>query len=331
MATAEQLKALLQSFSNRDDARFRAVATQIAAQAAKQGKQKLADDLLALLEEASKNRALHLGPARTVAIARPPRELADLLVASYPETRLSEMVLADSIKSELARVITEYRNRDKLRSRDLAPRLRLLLVGPPGCGKTMTASALAGECHLPLIAVQLHALMTKFMGETAAKLHSIFESMQRTNGVYLFDEFDAIGSIRLAQNDVGEVRRVLNSFLQFIERHRSDSLIVAASNLVQLLDPALFRRFDVVLEYQMPADSMVRPLIENRLPLFNTDHLSWHEISRAAIGLSHADIVRAAEDAAKEMVLDDLPELRSDDLLRALHALKVRRPELQNG
>lgn len=331
MATAEQLKALLESFGNRDDARFRAVAMQIAAHAAKQGKSKLADELRSLLDDAARKRDIHVGPARAVAIARPPRDLADLLVVSYPTTRLPEMVLDDSLHFELRRVVTEYRNREKLRARDLSPRLRLLLVGPPGCGKTMTAAALAGECHLPLVSVQLHALITKFMGETASKLHSIFEAMRKTIGVYLFDEFDAIGSVRTASNDVGEIRRVLNSFLKLIEHHESDSIVVAASNLLPILDPALFRRFDVVLRYTRPSAAMLRPLIENRLTLFDTRDLDWHRLTEAGQGLSHADVVRAAEDAAKEVVLYDLPAVRTEDLLRHLRHLHARSVDIPGG
>ena len=102
----------------------------------------------------------------------------------------------------------------------LAPRRKLLLVGPPGTGKTLTASVLAGELGLPLLQVRLDGLITKFMGETAAKLRQIFDATGRTRGVYFFDEFDAIGSQRGLANDVGEIRRVLNSFLQMIEQDR---------------------------------------------------------------------------------------------------------------
>ena len=195
MATAEQLKALIESFAEKDDARFRAVVMQIAARAAKQGKKKLAEELRTLLDEAARKRELHVGPARAVPIARPSRELAGVIVAGYPETRLSDMVLTEHLSTELHRVVKEYHHREQLRAHGLSPRAKLLLVGPPGCGKTMSASALAGECRLPLMSIQLHALITKFMGETAAKLHLVFEAMEKTPGVYLFDEFDAIGTV----------------------------------------------------------------------------------------------------------------------------------------
>ena len=169
-------------------------------------------------------------------------------------------------------------------------------------------------------------LVTKFMGETAAKLHLIFEAMEKTPGVYLFDEFDAIGSVRRAENDVGEIRRVLNSFLQFLEHHTSESLVIAATNLMPILDPALFRRFDAALHYELPTDSDVRPLIKNRLATFNVNRLGWKRIVESARGLSHADIVRAAESAARTAVLAHRKPILTDDLVNALRERLATRP-----
>jgi SpoVK/Ycf46/Vps4 family AAA+-type ATPase len=322
MATSEQIKALVASFAAEDDDRFRAVAMQIAALSAKQGKAKLAEELRALLDEAASRRKIHVGPTQPVPIARPGRELAGLLTVEYPTTRANDMVLAQALESDLARIIAEYRQRDRLRSNGLRPRRRLLLVGPPGCGKTMTARALACECHLPLFSVQLHSLITRFMGETAAKLHLIFEAMQRTPGVYLFDEFDALGAGRSNANDVGEIRRVLGSLLQFLEHHDSDGFVIAATNLKAMLDAALFRRFDVVFAYDLPTETSVRPLIERRLSVFDTKALDWPEIAAAAMGLSHADIVHAAEEAARDAVMGDRDTIEAGDLVRALCSRK---------
>ncbi len=326
MATAQQIKALVESYVSGNDGRFRTVAMQIAAHSAKHGKKQLAEDLRVLLDEAAARREMHVGPAKAIPLARPNRDLAGLLAASYPTTRLSDMVLKDQLRGELKRVITEHRQRESLRSHGLEPRQRLLLVGPPGCGKTMTASALAGECHLPLMFVQLHSLITKFMGETAAKLHLIFEAMEKTPGVYLFDEFDAIGSVRRADNDVGEIRRVLNSFLQFLEHHTSESLIVAATNLMPILDPALFRRFDAVFRYELPAEGDVRPLIKNRLSSFKLSRIGWKRIVESARGLSHADVVRASENAARQAVLAHHKSICTDDLVTALRERHATRP-----
>jgi SpoVK/Ycf46/Vps4 family AAA+-type ATPase len=321
MATAEQLKALVESFSNGDTGRFRAIAMQVAAKAAKEGKVRLAADLRDLLD-----RAHAPGPQQVVPIARPPRDLSGFVSASYPETRLSEMVLSDEVRGSLERVVHEYRQRERLRAYGLQPKQRLLLVGPPGCGKTMTAAALAAECRLPLMAVQLHSLVTKYLGETASKLHAIFEAMQKTPGVYLFDEFDAVGAVRSADNDVGEMRRVLNSFLQFLELTRSDSLVVAATNLLSLLDEALFRRFDAVLLYELPQGEQVRELVENRLSRFHVGGVDWTHVQQAAAGLSHADIVAAAEESAKDAVLEGHDIISGEHLAVELLKRKTFRP-----
>ena len=317
MATAEQLKALVRSYTEGDDDRFLAVAMQIAAHAARTGKEKLAQELQALVDEAKKRRPLEIRP-RAVPIARPDSELAGLVTASFPKTRLADMVLADVTRSRLDRVVLEYQEADRLLAHGLSPRRKLLLIGPPGSGKTMTASALAGELSLPLLAVQLHALISRFMGETAAKLHLVFDAMSRTRGVYLFDEFDAIGGRRVAANDVGEIRRILNSFLQFLERDGSDSIIIAATNLVEMLDDALFRRFDDVVRYDLPSEDMAKTLILNHLAAFDITKIEWPSLLPATQGLSHAEITRSCGDAAKNAVLADRTEISTEDIAAAL-------------
>lgn len=317
MASGDQVKALLRSYCEGDNGHFLSVATQIAAEAARQGKGHLAKDIRDIVEEVKRKQAE--GHLNAVPMARPVGELAGLLIASYPKTKLSEMVLDEATILQLQRVVQEYRQLEHLRSHALSPSRKLLLVGPPGSGKTMTASALAGELKLPLLSVQLHSLITKFMGETAAKLHAIFQAMQQTRGVYLFDEFDAIGGDRSSKNDVGEIRRVLNSFLQFLEHDNSDSLVIASTNHIRLLDSALFRRFDNVIFYGLPTAVQVRSLVENRLHRFGIDRINWHELDSAAAGLSHADIGKACDDAAKDAILGGFSQVSSESLLDAIH------------
>jgi SpoVK/Ycf46/Vps4 family AAA+-type ATPase len=201
-------------------------------------------------------------------------------------------------------------------------RRKILLAGPPGTGKTMTASVLASELQLPLYVIQLDKIVTKFMGETSAKLRLVFEGMRDRKGVYLFDEFDTIGGERAKDNDVGEMRRVLNSFLQFIENDPSDSLIVCATNNPGLLDQALFRRFDDVLRYELPDADSAKMLIRNRLANFIARKFSFKNILKTTDVMSHADITHACDDAIKTAILSDKKCVSADMLLKALSEKK---------
>ena len=182
----------------------------------------------------------------------------------------------------------------------------------------MTAAVLAGELHLPLFTIVLDGLITKFMGETAAKLRLVFDAMQATRGIYFFDEFDAIGARRGERQDVGEIRRVLNSFLQFLEQDESHGLIVAATNHPELLDKALFRRFDDVIEHSLPDTALAEALLRARLDRFDTRGLAWREVAEQASGLSQGEIVRAADDAAKWVLLRSAKRITSEALTNAL-------------
>ncbi|HKP73973.1 MAG TPA: ATP-binding protein [Longimicrobiaceae bacterium] len=317
MSTARQIVALLKSHVEGDDAQFLSVAMQVAAQEARQGHAKLAQELRALIDQA-KERKGAVRRTGAIPLAQPKGELATLLSVAYPEVRLSGMVLPPGLESRLRRVLREQKQQNRLRDHGLAPRRKLLLLGPPGSGKTMTAAALAGELALPLFTILLEGVITKFMGETAAKLRAVFDAMGETRGVYLFDEFDAIGARRASGNDVGEIRRVLNSFLQFLEQDESFSLVIAATNHPELLDPALFRRFDDVIEYSLPDAAVAHRIMEARLATFHTAALDWSAVTEAASGMSQAEIARAADEAAKTAVLDGHTRISTPELLETL-------------
>lgn len=302
VASADQIKALLKSHIEGDDPRFFSIAMQVAAHEAKLGHGQLAEELRALVDEAKRrqNVARQDGP---IPISRPKGDLANLLAVSYPKARFADIVLDEALSNQLHRVVREQRHASRILEHGLSPRRKLLLVGPPGTGKTLSASVLAGELGIPLFQVRLDALITKFMGETAAKLRQIFDATSQTRGVYFFDEFDAIGSQRGLTNDVGEIRRVLNSFLQMIEHDRSHSLIVAATNHPEILDHALFRRFDDVLHYSLPNQERIAALLKSRLGRLAPKTVSWKRLAESAKGLSYAEITRAAEEVQKEALI----------------------------
>lgn len=318
MATAEQIKALVRSHAERDEQRFYSVALQVAASEARVGHHRLAADLKKIIDKGQDRAVTTLASQPTPLVRQPKGELSGLLNVTYPSVRMSDLAMSEGLTDHFHRILLEQRQKDKLAQYGLTPRRKILFTGPPGTGKTMSASMLATELGLPLYTIVLDGLITRYMGETAAKLRVIFDHISQTRAVYLFDEFDAIGTQRGASNDVGEIRRVLNSFLLFVEQDQSESLIIGATNHPELLDKALHRRFDDIIRFDKPDRQQVKQIIENRLTPFELTRLNWQAILEKADGLSGADVSRACEDAAKEAVLNRDSVLSTSDLLKAL-------------
>ena len=320
MATSRQIIELLRSHLEGNDERFRAAALQLAANEARNGHEEMAKEIQKLLERAPRHPQMEVVQQATNSIpfSRPQGELSGLLEMVQPGIGLNQLVLTPALETRLLRVVKEQQQFGRLKEHGLRPRQRLLLLGPPGCGKTVTAHALAHELGLPLFVVRLDALFTKFLGETASKLRLVFEAVERHRAVFLFDEFDSIGLARGSQHDVAEMRRVLNSFLVFIEGMRSNSLVIAASNHPEALDPALFRRFDDIIEYVMPTRQELRKVFEQRFLNEKRTSIDWERILRSAARLSFAEAVRVADDAIKERIIEHKPELTTELLLKAI-------------
>lgn len=293
MATADQIRKLVKAYSVRDDEQFKTIVLQIAAHEAKLGHVTIAQDL--------KQEANNVG--KNASVLKMPTNRNPMLDCFTPEVSLSELISSDTVISKIKRILLEYRNKNKLYKNGLSNRRKILLEGYPGTGKTMTASIIASELCLPLFTVQVDKLVTKFMGETSVRLRQIFESMSVSTGVYLFDEFDAIGADRSMDNEVGEMRRILNSFLQLLEADNSESIIIAATNNQKILDKALFRRFDDVIHYDLPDDDQIVRLFEYKLDGYAYRDICDNQVIKASRGLSHAELSLACDDAIKESVL----------------------------
>ncbi|WP_432563748.1 AAA family ATPase [Kineococcus sp. SYSU DK003] len=314
--SGEHLKALVRSHAQGDDASFYSVALQAAAAAARRGHNQVAADLKKIIDSAQESSPLRT--TRAVPIAQPRGELAELVVASYPDVSLQDFIGPPDLLDQLRQVILEQRQRRRLLEHGYTPAHRLLLDGPPGTGKTMTAAVLASELSLPLLTVRLESVLSRYLGETASKLRVLFDSAADHRAVFLFDEFDALGADR-GGNDVGEARRILNAFLVFLEGASPESIVVAATNHRSLLDHALFRRFDVVLTYSLPTTDHAWMIMHRRLGRLGAD-IDWDTLAQDAQGLSHADLVAACEAAAKKLLLTSGTVVSTSDLQLALSA-----------
>lgn len=298
MATADQIKSLTKAYVERNDEKFKVVVLQIAAHEAKLGHENLARELKQQIDK--------ITPTLASVVRLTPQN--PMLITTFPNNSLSELIVSENISEKIKQILREYRNKSKLKSFGFANRRKILLEGKPGTGKTLTASIIASELSLPLYTIQMDKLVTKFMGETSAKLRQIFDTIQSTLGIYLFDEFDAIGADRSLDNEVGEMRRILSSFLQFLEQDFSESIIIAATNNSKLLDQALFRRFDDILHYTLPTKQEIIRLLNYK---FNEcegiDNINLDSLVDYAIGLSQAEIVKVCNDAIKRSILNDIP------------------------
>jgi len=311
-ASADHIKALVKSHSSGDDEGFYAVAMQVAAKAARQGHHRLAGELKDLVD-ASRRQS---GGTVVTPIARPRGEIADLVTASFPEVGLSDLVVSDTVRAQLNQLLAEQRQRHRLLEQGFHPIHRLLLEGPPGTGKTMTAAVLAHEMDLPLMTIRLDSVLSKFLGETGSKLRLLFDAVASQRAVYLFDEFDALGGDR-SGNDVGEARRILNSFLVFLEEASPESIVVAATNHRAILDKALFRRFDMVISYRQPTPDEAVTVLKARLGPMGKG-IRWASVRKSADGMSHAELVKAAETAAKRALLAGSDRVAAPTLVEAL-------------
>lgn len=322
MAAADQIKSLIKSFGESDESRFFSTALQIAATEARQGHTTFAQELKKIIDQAKKEKSLNGIEQKAVPLNLPKRELQELIEVFQPKIRFSDMVLDEAIEISLKKVIKEQNKWQLLQAHNLEPKRKLLLTGAPGTGKTMTAQAIAGELGLSVYIIRLDGLMSKYLGESIAKLRLIFDSMVDHRAVYLFDEFDSIGSHRNQGQDVGEIKRVLNSFLINIEKDKSNSIIIAATNLPESLDIALFRRFDDILKYPLPDEKHIVEIIKKATKSFAfSSKVIYKELSKIALGLNYSEIVKSCEETIKEMILSDNEKL---DLSILKHNLKKR-------
>jgi SpoVK/Ycf46/Vps4 family AAA+-type ATPase len=319
---ADILKLLLQSHAEGDESSFRKAALQLAAAESTAGHVRVAEEIRAIIAKMPATSARKVGPV--VDIAAPRGELADLLEGGHRDERLRDIVLRPDVRELLLRVISENRSRGRLERFGVSPRRRLLFHGAPGCGKTLAAAVLAGEMGLPLMTVRFDALFSRFLGATAIQLRAIFAEMPRRPGVYLFDEFDSVAKARGDSQDVGEMNRVVTAFLQLVDADVSGSILVAATNHVELLDRAVFRRFDVIVPFDKPTREQLVDLLKLRLGAVGFREQDADRLAGNAEGWSFADVVRACDDAVRSMALDDREEISERDVVAALEELKRR-------
>lgn len=303
MATGKLLRQLIKSGMEGNAEAFRAASEEVIREERQKQHHLLANDLERLLY--GRTRDFAHSPGRP--LGKPPvdreRNLA-LLDLREPVRRLDDAVLSDETRSAIEEVLQEHHHQDRLSSYGLSAADRLLFYGPPGCGKTLTAEVIASELGLPLVIVRVDAVVSSYLGETAANLRKVFDFAAANAAVVLFDEFDALAKERADEAEHGELRRVVNAVLQMMDAYTGRSVLIAATNHETILDLAVWRRFEEVLLFEPPNLDQLRRLLSLKLRGVRRDFELEDEVVTALFkDMTHADVERVLRRAIKEMVL----------------------------
>jgi len=321
------LKRLFRAVASDDSQAIDSMLSVVIAEERKLGHTKLAEQLDSILQKrdrltgskqlslASQSKTVSDSPNQSSPNAPAAQPLKPLssnrrfnhpFIVTIPRDRLRHhMVLSDAVEERFCRIEREYAARDRLAHYGLKYRQKILLYGSPGCGKTMGAERIAWNTGLPLVKVRFDAMVSSYLGETATNLREVFEPAAANPCLLFIDECDALAKSREDAQEVGEIKRVVNTFLQLLDEYEvSNGLLIAATNLTKFLDEAVWRRFDDVIEVPKPTDPEIRTILKQTLASVEVGSVDWEAIVQKLVGFSAAQIVKITQNAAKRAILD---------------------------
>lgn len=325
MASAALLRRLFERLVKQDLDGALLVADAIIKEAEQKGHRVLAGDLQKIIASARLDLQFRASVRRlTERLPIDPNSQMPLVNVVVPAKSLDELVLAQDARSSLDRVVREYGSRAELQEHRLGHSSKVLLAGPPGCGKTSAAHAVAKAVNLPLVYVRLDTLISSYLGETASNLRQVFEFYESYPCVLLFDEFDAVAKERNDSSDVGELKRVVSSFLQIMDQTEPTGIVLCATNHADLLDSAVWRRFDDVIAFPKPTETDVLRVVSRLLPDVEISSEFLRLFASVFAGASFADVERVCMDARKTAVLERFPVVSEAHLHRSMMAFQKR-------
>ncbi|HBK68744.1 MAG TPA: AAA family ATPase [Firmicutes bacterium] len=319
MARADLLKKLFSSFKQDDKEMFYTVATEIIEDEKKKNHGILANDLKLIL-----NGNYQMKKTNTLSPSTPKDKDRDMSLVEimYPEKYFSDLIVSEEKIDQLEQIIKEFNNWDVLVSNGVFPIRRALFYGPPGCGKTLSAQALAGELGIPMLYVRFDALISSYLGETASNIRKIFDYAKKDSWLIFFDEFDAIGRSRNDSTEHGEIKRVVNAFLQQIDNFKGRSLIIAATNFEQSLDYAIWRRFDETIRFDMPSNEEKTKLFDLKMNRFKGPSHVIEQYLNELEAFSHSDIEKVCQIIIKRCILEGKKIYTKNDIEYAVEKQK---------
>jgi SpoVK/Ycf46/Vps4 family AAA+-type ATPase len=327
MPTGDLLRKLLVAHATNDDGLFREAAHGLINEERAKHHRLLADDLERILERSNGSPISRRGVVRSL-LPEVPRDRErglPLVGVTAPETTWSQLVVPEAEERLLRDIVDQHKREDHLRTAGLRPVRRVLFVGPPGCGKSLTARVLASALEYPLVTVQIAGLVSSYLGETAANLSRVFEFLRAGRYVVLFDEFDAIARSRDDPTEHGEIKRVVNALLQSLDGDDSRNLLIAATNHESVLDNAVWRRFELFLAFSYPAEDARRDILRVFLRGFEMDERILASVASRSDGMSGGDLEVLAVGAARRAVLSLRGRLLKDDFALGFEQWAIKR------
>ncbi len=319
------LRRLFKAISADDKESLTLLSKKIIEEETKMGHSTLAKELNEILEQKKISRPSQQSPTTSFStLPQNKRQNEPLLKIIERDQLRFHMVLSYPEEQRLQRIEQEFAARSRLAKFNLQPRKKILLYGPPGCGKTMAAERLAWNIGLPLFKVRFDTLISSYFGETSSNLRAVFDLSRRTPCVLLLDECDIIAKSREASQDVGEVSRIVNMLLMLLDEYDSQGLLVATTNLEGTLDKAIYRRFDDIIEFTRPSKEQIERLLRLTLSVMKSNaEINWRQIVERLNGFSSANVVKVAENAAKISVLMGDGEIDQLFLEQAIDEMKI--------
>lgn len=305
MNSGEKYRKLFATFASGAKDDFLKVAEEIIEDEEKKHNNKLAKELRHILFNGSKAKIYLERYKKSLPIPRDVERGLPLLELKEFKRDWSELVVEEGMTEVLREVVLEHQKREILEINGLKPKEKLLFFGPPGCGKTLAAEVLSAVLGYPMVYVKFDGLISSYLGETASNLRKVFDFIEEGQWLVFFDEFDAIGKGRDSPFEHGEMKRLINSFLQMLDNFKGDSLIVAATNHQHLLDPALWRRFDELIYFGLPDAERRVSIFKKYLRTMRTKGIDLEYFVDKTDGLSPADIEMICLNSMKDVTLSD--------------------------
>ena len=328
LASGENLSRLFKAFKENNQVEFSKVAYDIIEDEKKKNHYLLADKLSRILFD--DNYTLSISKSRYINSRQLPTDKEtgfQLLEMKFSKVLLDDIILTPDNKEKIEDIILEFEQKEILQTYKLNPKTKVLFCGPPGCGKTVTAESIANELQLPLLYTRFDSVISSYLGETATNLRKVFDFAKDGEWVLFFDEFDSIGKSRSIESEHGELKRVVNSFLQLLDNFPRNTMVIAATNYETIIDKALWRRFDEIIYFDMPKKDDIEKFIRLKLRNYSHKELNVESHINNLVGLSYADIERICYEAIKKMVLNGLNTI-NDSLFEKIILKEKDRREL---